>query len=88
MVLDRKALSAPHGWRKGRRVFVNSMSDLFHDAVPLDFIQDVFAVMGDTPRHIYQILTKRADRLRELSPLLEWSKKIWMGISVESEYVL
>ncbi|AOF95486.1 phage Gp37/Gp68 family protein [Sphingobium sp. RAC03] len=88
VVLDRKALSAPHGWRKGRRVFVNSMSDLFHDAVPLDFIQDVFAVMRETPRHIYQILTKRADRLLELSPSLEWSKNIWMGVSVENEDVL
>ncbi len=88
VVLDRKALSAPHGWRKGRRVFVNSMSDLFHESVPLDFIEDVFAVMRETPRHIYQILTKRADRLLELSPTLKWSDNIWMGVSVESDDVL
>lgn len=88
VVLDRKSLLAPHQWRKGRRVFVNSMSDLFHEAVPLDFIQEVFAVMRDTPRHIFQILTKRADRLLELSPSLEWSKNIWMGVSVENDDVL
>lgn len=84
IVLDRKALLTPHDWRKGRRVFVNSMADLFHESVPLDFIQEVFAVMRDTPRHIYQILTKRADRLLELSPVLEWSENIWMGVSVEN----
>jgi protein gp37 len=88
IVLDRSALHAPHGWRKGRRVFVNSMSDLFHDAVPLEFIQEAFAVMRETPRHIYQILTKRADRLVELSPALEWSDNIWMGVSVENDEVL
>ncbi len=88
VVLDRHALSAPQSWRKGRRVFVNSMSDLFHEAVPLDFIQEVFAVMKSTPRHIYQILTKRADRLLDLSPSLDWSKNIWMGVSVENEDVL
>lgn len=88
VVLDRHSLAAPHGWRKGRRVFVNSMSDLFHEEVPLEFIQDVFAVMRDTPRHVYQILTKRADRLLELSPRLEWSPNIWMGVSVENDDVL
>lgn len=64
------------------------MSDLFHEAVPLDFIQEVFSVMRETPRHIYQILTKRADRLLELSPSLEWSENIWMGVSVENDDVL
>lgn len=88
VVLDHDSLLIPHGWRKGRRVFVNSMSDLFHEAIPLDYIQKVFAVMRDTPRHIYQILTKRADRLLELSPSLEWSKNIWMGVSVENDDVL
>lgn len=88
VVLDRESLSAPHGWRKGRRVFVNSMSDLFHEEVPLEFIQEVFSVMRDTPRHIYQILTKRADRLLEVSPKLDWSQNIWMGVSVENEDVL
>jgi protein gp37 len=84
VVLDHRALMTPHTWKKGRRVFVNSMSDLFHESVPLDFIQDVFAVMEKTPRHTYQLLTKRADRLLELSPRLCWPKNTWMGVSVES----
>lgn len=88
IVLDRRSLQAPHSWSKGRRVFVNSMSDLFHDSVPLDFIQEAFAVMRETPRHVYQILTKRADRLLDLSSKLDWSKNIWMGVSVENEDVL
>ena len=88
IVLDRRSLQAPHAWAKGRRVFVNSMSDLFHEDVPIDFIQEVFAVMRATPRHIYQILTKRADRLLELSPKLGWTPNIWMGVSVENEDVL
>lgn len=88
VVLDRKALLVPLEWKKGRRVFVNSMSDLFHEEVPIEFIQEVFAVMRATPQHNYQILTKRADRLRELSSTLKWSGNIWMGVSVESEDVL
>jgi len=88
IVLDHRALHVPHGWTKGRRVFVNSMSDLFHEEVPIEFIQQVFAVMRETPRHIYQILTKRADRLLELSPRLEWTDNIWMGVSVEDRDVL
>jgi protein gp37 len=88
VVLDHRSLTAPLGWAKGRRVFVNSMSDLFHDGVPDQFIADVFAVMRATPRHIYQILTKRADRLLELSPNLDWAPNIWMGVSVENEDVL
>lgn len=85
VVLDYAALAIPRTWRKGRRVFVNSMSDLFHEDVPFDFVQAVFAVMSATPQHTYQILTKRADRLLELSPLLSWSKNVWMGVSVENE---
>ncbi|MCO6048411.1 phage Gp37/Gp68 family protein [Mesorhizobium sp. RP14(2022)] len=86
--LDYKALRAPHQWRKGRHIFVNSMSDLFHEDVPLDFIREVFAVMGETPRHTYQVLTKRADRLREISSSLIWHQNIWMGVSVEnSDYL-
>jgi protein gp37 len=88
VVLDDKSLNAPHAWAKGRRVFVNSMSDLFHDEVPLAFIQKVFSVMTATPRHVYQILTKRADRLLELSSCLEWAPNIWMGVSVENDDVL
>ena len=66
-------------------VFVNSMSDLFHPDVPLDFIQRVFKVMADTPRHTYQILTKRSKRLASLADKLDWAPNVWMGVSVESE---
>lgn len=88
VVLDHQSLRKPHSWGKGRRVFVNSMSDLFHESVPVEFIHEVFAVMRATPRHIYQILTKRADRLLELAPKLDWAENIWMGVSVENADVL
>jgi protein gp37 len=84
VVLDYRALGIPETWRKGRRVFVNSMSDLFHEDVPLSFIQDVFEVMAATPRHSYQVLTKRADRLLQLSPELSWPANTWMGVSIEN----
>jgi protein gp37 len=79
------SVEEPLHWRKPRLVFVNSMSDLFHDDVPLDFILQVFDVMKRTPRHTYQILTKRAERLAELAPLLPWPKNVWQGVSVESQ---
>jgi protein gp37 len=65
-------------------IFVNSMSDLFHESVPLDFIQDVFATMAATPQHTYQVLTKRAERAAELSGRLDWLPNIWLGVSVEN----
>ncbi|TJZ97447.1 DUF5131 family protein [Actinacidiphila oryziradicis] len=79
------ALQIPYGWRSPRTVFVNSMSDLFHARVPLDFVRQVFAVMADTPQHTYQVLTKRARRLRQVADRLEWPANLWMGVSVESE---
>lgn len=82
--LDRGSLDLPRRWRKGRLVFVNSMSDLFHEDVPLDFIQAVFQTMAETSQHTYQILTKRAERLSELSRHLCWPENVWMGVSVES----
>jgi protein gp37 len=82
--VDEAALALPATWKTGRMIFVNSMSDLFHEAVPLPFIQCVFATMSDTPQHTYQILTKRADRLEEVSRHLSWPGNIWMGVSVES----
>lgn len=87
VVLDHSSLGIPLTWKRGRRVFVNSMSDLFHEAVPLAFIKQVFAVMRETPRHEYQILTKRAERLSELSPHLDWSPNVWMGVSIENDEV-
>jgi protein gp37 len=79
------ALSVPYTWKKAKIVFVNSMSDLFHKDVPLEFIQKVFKVMRDNPQHVFQVLTKRADRLLELDKELKWSHNIWMGVSVEDE---
>jgi protein gp37 len=78
------ALDLPRRWRRGRLVFVNSMSDLFHEDVPLEYIQRVFAVMRECPQHQFQVLTKRAKRLVELAPQLDWAPNIWMGVSVES----
>ncbi|MDB5307958.1 MAG: hypothetical protein JWO38_2160 [Gemmataceae bacterium] len=78
-------LARPFDWTEPRRVFVNSLSDFFHKDVPLAFIRRAFAVMRATPWHTYQVLTKRAERLEELSPELEWPKNVWMGVSVESQ---
>lgn len=86
--LDRKSLSIPETWSKPRRVFVNSMSDLFHSHVPPDFIADVWKVMADTPRHTYQILTKRPDRMIEIVPSLPKLPNVWLGTSVEDSRVL
>ncbi|MDP4283149.1 MAG: phage Gp37/Gp68 family protein [Bacteroidota bacterium] len=82
------ALQIPYSWKGSKVVFVNSMSDLFHPDVPLSFIQKVFEVMNNTPQHTYQVLTKRAERLYELHYKLNWTKNIWMGVSVEDERVV
>ncbi len=79
------ALNIPFTWKKSKVVFVNSMSDLFHPEVPIEFIRAVFLVMNQTPQHTYQVLTKRSDRLLALSTLLNWTPNIWMGVSVENE---
>jgi protein gp37 len=81
-------LNDPYKWKGAKIVFVNSMSDLFHPQVPLSFIQKVFAVMNETTQHTYQVLTKRADRLLKLHEHLNWTKNIWMGVSVEDERVI
>lgn len=85
VTLHPDALAIPYGWKNPRVVFVNSMSDLFHARVPLDFVRQVFKVMAETPQHTYQVLTKRARRLRQLAPKLDWPANVWMGVSVESE---
>jgi protein gp37 len=85
LTLHPKRLEEPKHWRKPSRIFVNSMSDLFHEDVPLDFIQEIFKVMGETPWHTYQILTKRHERLVRLSKHLNWHKNVWMGVSIESQ---
>lgn len=81
------ALNIPYGWKGSKVVFVNSMSDLFHPEVPLEFIKKVFEVMNNTPQHTYQVLTKRAERLFELHEQLNWTSNIWMGVSVEDSRV-
>lgn len=85
--LAPQMLDAPYKWKSPKTVFVNSMSDLFHEKIPLEYIQKVFEVMNNTPQHTYQVLTKRSERLRELAPFLKWSNNIWMGVSVENEKV-
>lgn len=82
------ALKVPYTWKKSKIVFVNSMSDLFHKEVPLSFIQKVFKVMRENPQHVFQVLTKRAERLLELDSKLKWSHNIWMGVSVEDQKVV
>lgn len=82
--LDREALSVPAKWRRPRRIFVNSMSDLFHASVPLGFVAEVWAIMASTPWHTYQILTKRPERMAELTAKLERLPNVWLGTSVES----
>jgi protein gp37 len=88
LTLHEDLVDVPFTWRKGRMIFVNSMSDLFHEDVPLEFIQRVFSTMTRCPQHTFQILTKRSDRLRQLASRLEWSKNIWMGVSVEDKNAL
>ena len=78
-------LDKPIRWRKPRMIFVNSMSDLYHKDIPLDWIQKVFSVMNQADHHIYQILTKRSVRLALLDEHLEWQPHIWQGVSVENE---
>lgn len=83
-----QALDEPYRWRQPRVVFVNSMSDLFHARVPVDFIRDVFDVCRDTPHHTYQVLTKRSLRLRRIAEKLDWPSNLWMGVSVENAAAL
>jgi protein gp37 len=82
--LDEGALGLPTRWRKPKLIFVNSMSDLFHEAVPLEFIRRVFAVMARCSQHTFQVLTKRPERTLELATELHWPNNVWMGTSVES----
>lgn len=87
VTLHPEILGAPSRWRSPRLVFVNSMSDLFHEAVPDSFIAQVFATIEQTPRHTFQILTKRSERLASLGGDLPWPDNLWMGVTVErSDY--
>lgn len=81
--LHSDLIEAPRKWKRPRLIFVNSMSDLFQDAVPDAFIRRVFDTMCECPHHTFQILTKRSERLRQLGPSLPWPSNVWMGVSVE-----
>lgn len=85
LTMHEHVLEKPLEWKTPQVIFVNSMSDLFHKDVPLEFIQRVFDTMKRAHWHQFQVLTKRSERLAELSPYLEWTDNIWMGVSVENE---
>lgn len=85
LTLHDHMLERPLQWKKPKLIFVNSMSDLFHESVPLTYIQKVFRVMKQASWHNFQVLTKRAKRLEQLSPYLSWPSNIWMGVSVETK---
>lgn len=83
--LRPERLRQPLEWKRPKLIFVNSMSDLFHEDVPLQFIQGVFRVMAEASWHTFQVLTKRSERLRDVSAELEWPQNVWMGVSVENQ---
>lgn len=85
LTMHEHVVEKPLEWKTPQVIFVNSMSDLFHKDVPLEFIQRVFDTMKRAHWHQFQVLTKRSDRLAELSPYLEWTDNVWMGVSVENE---
>ena len=85
LAMHEAVLQKPLEWKTPQVIFVNSMSDLFHEKDPLDFIQQTFDVMRRAHWHQFQVLTKRAGRLAELSPLIEWPDNVWMGVSVENQ---
>ena len=87
LTLQPHMLDLPLAWMRPQTIFVNSMSDLFHDGVPFEYIQKVFAVMKAAHWHRFQVLTKRSRRLSELDHLLEWPSNVWMGVSVENDKV-
>jgi protein gp37 len=88
LTLHEDALDLPKSWRSPRVIFVNSMSDLFHENVPVKFIERVFATIRQCPQHTFQILTKRSERLKNLANKIEWPHNVWMGVSVENAAVL
>jgi protein gp37 len=81
--IHENMLEIPLRWKHPQIIFVNSMSDLFHEEVPLEFIFRMFNVMTKAPQHCFQVLTKRSERLREIAPMLPWPPNVWMGVSVE-----
>jgi len=88
LTLHEESLNLPFHWKEPRLIFVNSMSDLFHQSVPTNFIIKVFDVMNQVPRHTFQLLTKRPSRVWQLNKKLKWTPNIWMGTSIEMEHWL
>ena len=88
LTIHEDLVELPKKWREPKLVFVNSMSDLFHEKVPVEFIQRVFQTMAECEQHIFQVLTKRSARLREIASRFDWPPNVWMGVSVEDERVL
>lgn len=90
LTLHPAALQEPYSWKKPKMIFVNSMSDLFHKDVPLEFIQQIFKVIKENPHHVFQVLTKRADVLRyyDSEGWLEWPHNLWIGVTVENNSVI
>lgn len=88
VTLHPNVLELPLKWKKPQMIFVNSMSDLFQEDVPLNFIQEVFNIMSHASHHIFQVLTKRAKRLEQLKTQLPWPKNVWMGVSIENDEYL
>lgn len=84
VMVHEESLELPLRWKRPQSIFVNSMSDLFHDEVPFEFIRRIFAVMEEASWHRFQVLTKRSARLAELAPLLPWPDNVWMGVTVEN----
>ena len=85
VTLHHDLVDLPKRWRKPRRIFVNSMSDLFHEAVPFDFIKSIFDTIEESPRHTFQVLTKRPETALEYACSLQWPDNLWMGASVENQ---
>lgn len=89
LAIHPEVLNEPYTWKKGKMIFVNSMSDLFHKDVPVEYIQKIFRVIKDNPHHVFQVLTKRADVLRyyDSEGLLDWPHNLWMGVTVKNKDV-
>jgi protein gp37 len=85
LTLHEHVLDYPIKWKKPKIIFVNSMSDLFHEKVPIAFIKKVFTIMHRADQHCFQILTKRSSRLTQISPMLKWPENVWMGVTIEKK---
>ncbi|HSW60220.1 MAG TPA: phage Gp37/Gp68 family protein [bacterium] len=90
LTLHPETLNEPYTWKKPRMIFINSMSDLFHKDVPMEYIQKIFNVVWNNPHHVFQVLTKRSDLLMKYDSegLLDWPPNLWMGVTVENSDVI